>query len=194
MRRLTLLVGLFLAVPFVVAAQDNPKFEVFGGYTYTRAYNTDSISSTSNSNGGVGDVAFYPLKWIGLVGQVGYSHTSGFTNTGTGTSFTAPTNALSYFGGPRIRFSTGRITPYVQTLFGAIHRSNLEISESEGIEIASPETSFAYSFGGGVDFKLVRHISVRLIQASYLRSTFSPTGGPPGTQNDFNLQTGIVIH
>jgi opacity protein-like surface antigen len=188
MRRLSILLGLFLALPLVAAAQENSKFELFGGYTYTRI--SDSNTSTANANGGTGDIGFFPLKWVGLVGQVAYTHSDGYTYQNT--SFTAPTNTLTYAGGPRIRFSTGRITPYVQVLFGGVHRSNLETSSAN--EIAGPETSLAYSVGGGVDLKLVHHISVRLIQVNFIRSSLGTKINPSETQNDFNLQTGIVIH
>jgi opacity protein-like surface antigen len=189
MRRLTILLGLVLALPFAASAQDSSKYELFGGYTYTHV--NDSNTSTANSNGGIADVGYFPVRWVGLVGTIAYAHTDGFTSS-SGTYFTAPTNTLSYLGGPRVRFSTGRITPYVETLFGAVHRSNLETSSA--VEIASPETSFAYFVGGGLDYKLAHHISVRVVQLGYLRTTFGPNGGPAGFQNDFNLSTGIVIH
>jgi opacity protein-like surface antigen len=188
MRRLMIVLGLLLAVPFAVRAQDS-KFELFGGYNFTHV--TDSSSATFNFNGGGGDVGFFPVKWIGVVGTVDYSHSGGYTFDGS--YFTAPTNSLAYGGGPRVRFSVGRITPYVQVIFGAVHRSNLETST--GLEISGPETSFGYSVGGGIDFKLVPHISVRLVQASYLHTGFtSPNFGSSAVQNDFNIQTGIVIH
>jgi hypothetical protein len=190
MRRLPFLLALILAVPFVASAQDSSKFELFGGYNYTRV--SDSSGALFNYNGGGGDVGFFPVRWIGVVGAVDYSHSSGFTDS-FGASHTAPTNALSYLGGPRIRFSVGRFTPYVETLFGAIHRSNLETST--GIEFSGPETSFAYYTGGGIDVRLVHHVSLRLVQVGFLHSQFtSNTPGANASQNDFNIQTGIVIH
>jgi hypothetical protein len=189
MRRILILFGLILAIPFVASAQDASKFELFGGYTYARVF--DSSGSISNSNGGAGDVGFFPLSWAGLVGDVGYSHSSGYTFQGT--PFKAPTDALHYFGGPRVRFGSGRFQPYVQTLFGVVHRSNLETSG--GVEISGPENSFAYLIGGGVDLKIFHHVSIRLIQASYLRTVFTPTTfGFSASQNGLDLTTGIVIH
>jgi len=187
MRRLTILLGLFLALPFAVRAQDS-KFELFGGYSYTHV--SDSSGATFNFNGGAADVGFFPVKWIGAVAEFNYAESNGY-NFG-GEFFTAPTHSLTYAGGPRVRFSVGRVTPYVQVLFGAVHRSNLETGEEE---IAAPQTTFGYSVGGGLDFKLAHHFSVRLVQASYLHTGFtSPNFGANPVQNDFNIQTGIVIH
>jgi opacity protein-like surface antigen len=189
MRRLTILLGLVLALPFAAAAQDSSKFELFGGYNYTHI--SDGGFNAANSNGGTADVGYFPIKWVGLVGTVAYSHSNGFTNP-LGTFFTAPTNSLSYLAGPRIRFSTGRFTPYVETLFGGVHRSNFQTSTGLPIDISGPETSFASFVGGGLDFKLTHHISVRVVQLGYLHTTFRENG-PPTPQNDFNLSTGIVI-
>src|SRR5580700_10805962 len=94
MRRLTMLLGLVLALPFAVAAQDSSKFELFGGYNYTHV--SDPNSGTANSNGGIGDVGYFPIKWVGLIGTVAYSHSNGYTVPSPGTFNSAPTNSLSY--------------------------------------------------------------------------------------------------
>jgi hypothetical protein len=190
MRRLTILLGLVLALPFVAAAQDSSKFELFGGYNYTHV--SDSGTGTANSNGGIADMGYFPMKWVGLIGTVAYSHSNGYTVPSPGAFNSAPTNSLSYLAGPRIRFSTGRFMPYVETLFGGVHRSNFETEVGLRLEISPPETSFATFVGGGLDFKLNHYISVRVVQLGYLHASFNEFG-PPSPQNDFNLSTGIVI-
>ncbi len=188
MRRLAILAALFFAVPFAAAAQNMPKFELFGGYTYTRVFNTNG--DTSSVNGGTGDVGVFPVKWAGLVADAGYTYSNGFTSAGTDVS--APSHSVHYFAGPRIRFANKRVTPYVQALFGGVHRSVL--MTSTGTLLANPETSFAYTLGAGVDVKLARHFSLRLVQASYLHTSFHPVTGTQNSQNDFNIVSGIVIH
>ena len=190
MQRFAFLVALSFALPFAAAAQRLPQYELFGGYTYTRVYNTNGDSSSSN--GGTGDVAVYPLRWLGFVADLGYSYSNGFTQSGTGTFVTAPTHSLHYFGGVRFRLNGKRITPYVEGLFGAVHRSQL--LTSTGTLLANPQTSLAYFVGGGVDVKVVRHFSIRVVQAGYLLTSFHPLSGTQHAQNDFSIATGIVIH
>jgi hypothetical protein len=171
------------------AAQNTTRLELFGGYTYTRIYNTNG--DTAGSNGFTGDIAVYPLKWIGLVGDVGYGFSNGFVQS-NGTSIFAPTHTLHYMGGPRVRFGRGRVTPYAEALFGAVHRSQLLTSEDT--LLSNPQTAFAVLVAGGVDVKLARHFSIRLIQAGYQGASFTSVGGARTTNNDINLQTGFVIH
>ena len=94
-------------------------------------------------------------------------------------------------------FGNSRFTPYVQFLVGGVHRSQVMTGGSEGELIASPENSFAYTANGGVDLKLSHHFSVRLFQAGYLHTQFTPNQlgtGASNSQNDFTFATGIVIH
>jgi opacity protein-like surface antigen len=194
MKRLTIICGLFLAVAFSTAAQDMPRVELFGGYTYARIFNTNS--DTSNANGIAGDIAFFPTKWLGIVGDFGGAWSTGFTNT-AGNFVSASTTSVHYMGGPRLRFGNSRFTPYVQFLVGGVHRSQVMTGGSEGELIASPENSFAYTANGGVDLKLSHHFSVRLFQAGYLHTQFTPNQlgtGASNSQNDFTFATGIVIH
>jgi hypothetical protein len=50
------------------------------------------------------------------------------------------------------------------------------------------DTSFAHAIGGGIDFKPVPLIGWR-VQGDFLQTRFFS-----GTQNNFRLSTGIVLH
>ncbi len=48
-------------------------------------------------------------------------------------------------------------------------------------------TSFAAAFGGGLDYRLIRPIALR-VEGDYLRTTFFSA-----TQNNFRLAMGVVF-
>jgi opacity protein-like surface antigen len=189
MRKVMFVLGVLLAVSSVAAAQDSSKFELFAGYSYTHVTNSDS--STANSNGGQGDFGFFPWKWAGVVANIGGSTSNGF-NQANGTFISAPTTTYHYLFGPRIRYGFGRIEPFGQFLVGGVSRSAVVAGGEE--TLFNQQTVFGLSVGGGVDVKIVPHVSIRVAQLSYIWASYAPVSGPNITQNDFNLATGIVIH
>src|ERR1700728_2083787 len=76
MRRLAILVGLFFAVSLPAAAQSLPKFEVYGGYEY--AHFTTNDNSSGSLEGWSIAPAFYPLKFMGAVLDLGGSKSGGY--------------------------------------------------------------------------------------------------------------------
>jgi hypothetical protein len=184
MRNLLLFV-LALAVLCVLPsakAQEQPdKVEIFGGYTYTR-FNINAYvsgfppSSTYIGNGGGGNLEYNANRWLGLVGD--------FTGYYVGTTSTAYGGAFSYMFGPRVNFRRGRVTPFVQTLFGGIVTTS-------GIGQPGPVNSFAMTAGGGVDFKVSRHFAIRPVQAEYFLTKISD--GLNNRQNNSRFSAGVVF-
>jgi hypothetical protein len=169
-RKIGLSVVLCLFFGFSASAQDS-KADAYVGFQYTRV----SGSVIPNLTGGVGQFAFYPSKWLGVVGEV-----SGAADTdGRGSAMYA------YMGGPRATLRHGRIQPYAQVLIGGSHLSNSGVQQGSGPASAN---SFAAAVGGGVDLKIVHHFAIRLIQVDYLFTHF--TGA---TQNNLRLSSGFVF-
>jgi hypothetical protein len=168
-RKIGLSLVLCLLFGFSAFAQDS-KADAYVGFQYTR----QNFGFASNMTGGVGQFAYYPSKWIGVVGEV----SGGADTGGRGTSM------YTYMGGPRVTLRHGRIQPYAQVLIGG---SRFSSSFVQGLGPLS-SNSFAAAVGGGVDLTIVRHFSVRLIQADYLFTHF--TGA---TQNNLRLSSGFVF-
>ncbi|HXQ26625.1 MAG TPA: outer membrane beta-barrel protein [Candidatus Acidoferrales bacterium] len=181
MKRWALLCGVMLLFAGVASAQESPKAEVFGGYSYARL---SANGLGVNLNGGSASVSYNPNAWLGLVGDFGGYH--GGANFGNG-------NVYTYLFGPKVAFRRGPITPFVQTLFGGAHASvsggcvGARVRPQVGC-ISASENSFATTLGGGLDWNATPHLGVRLIQAEYFMTRFAST-----TENGARISAGVVF-
>lgn len=154
------------------------KWEVYGGYTFTRLYgdpnlfsvtsSTDNEFAPYNVNGAQVAASYFPKNNLGLTYEMNFTTTGDRKiNASTSTYYTQNTTAQEYVIGPTYRYQlkNGRwknTTLFAHQLFGATH---------ESLSIASYSTSasaFTTVSGGGVDFKLKSHISVRPAQLEYV--------------------------
>jgi opacity protein-like surface antigen len=188
--KLKLLVCLFTFLFFlggVAHAQDVQKVDIFAGYSYVRENPSTSGVSSFSLNGGSASVAYNVNGWLSGVADFG-----GYNNgniLGTGVNGTLST----YMFGPRITYRhLGRFTPFGQVLFGVAHASG-SLSGST-TTVTTSDNSFAMSVGGGVDYRVTRHFSIRPLQVDYLLTRFSETGVGSQSQNNLRASTGIVFH
>jgi len=137
---LIVFLGLF-SVPLL--AQE-PRVEVFGGYQYQ--YLGGDLQG-QNTNGWDASVTGYLNKYFGVTGDFG-----GVYKTIDGVSV----HLYTYEGGPVLAYREGKINPFVHALFGGF-----DLGGSAGGGSASTN-GFAMMFGGGVDYKASRVISIRL--------------------------------
>jgi opacity protein-like surface antigen len=170
-----------------VHAQDAPKWEIFGGYTYMRA-NIIVNGNQFNMNGGSGSVAYNLTNWFGLVGDFGVTH--------SGTTGTQPFSltVTTYDFGPRVSWHNHtKLTPYVQALIGGGHAGGTLYTSSLGTGLAPLGTSndFNFTAGGGVDWKVNHNFSIRLVEAEYLHTQFP--NGVNASQSNFRLSAGVVF-
>ncbi len=170
MRKLACLCGLVLALAVSASAQDYPKAEVFGGYSYLH---TSVLGTGFSSNGASGSISVNPSNWVGLVGDFGVYHRSVL---GTGV------NTVTYLFGPKFAYRhSDKLTPYFHFLLGGAHVSGGGASSN----------AFAMALGGGFDAKVSPHVAIRLIQADYVMTKFQD--GANNRQNNARISVGIVF-
>ncbi len=170
-----------LASALVAHAQETPKAEVFGGYSYLRANQVSAAGCCFNMNGGIGSVAIHSNSWLSWVGEVG-----GYKN-GNVHSTSTDLTLVSYLFGPRLSYSKTRIMPFAQALVGGAHAGG-SLYTTAGL---SSSNGFAVSTGGGLDIKVSRLLALRLIQADYLFTKLQ--NGTNDRENNLRLSAGIVL-
>ena len=167
MRSLLMVGVLFFAVAGSAMAQDYPKGEVAGNYTYIRIN-----PGGTDCHGGGGSAAYSLNNYFAVVGEF-----SGCKVTGLPSGTSA--HALTYLFGPRLTYrGYGRLEPFGEALFGGVH-----IGATGGFS----DSAFGMALGGGVDYKWKRNLAIRFVQANYLYTRFGGTH-----QNNLRLQAGIV--
>ena len=169
MRQALWLMLLVLFVPLEARAQDAPKGELFGGYSYFHA-----SGGGSGLNGGNLSITENVNKWFGGVLDFSAHHGS-FAGSGVNVVTIAYGPVFSYRKDPRV-------TPFFHVLLGAVRGS------SGYLGISKADTEFAITAGGGVDLKVGEHLAVRVVQADYVSSHFLST-----TQNNFRISAGLVF-
>jgi opacity protein-like surface antigen len=178
-----LLLSLFGAAQIVKAQEQASKLEAYGGYYYVRFYVNASAAGgspaeTFNGNGGGVQLEYNANNWLGVVGEMaGYGATATTNGALVGGAFT-------YLAGPRVNFRHGKVTPFVQSLFGGIW-------STAGIGNSASENNFAMTAGGGVDIKVSKHVSVRPIQAEYFMTRIP--NGLNDRQDNLRIGAGIVV-
>lgn len=196
MKRVLLLVAVFL-FGGVAFAQDYPKVEITGDYSYFRNnVSSGSIWNSQNLNGGGGDITFFPTEHFGFKADFqGYNSNTQCPSAGSGFTGCASGNLFTYMFGPVVRYHVSRLEPFGEVLFGGAH-SNFYTSacnNNSGLCAGGPTTTaFSMAIGGGVDFPITHRIAVRVFDADYVLNRFTNNFfGGNSTQNNFRLQTGL---
>lgn len=93
--------------------------------------------------------------------------------------------------GPRYTVFTAsqRLSFYGQALGGVAHGSNSFFPGGTGT--ASSASGTALLLGGGIDYRIRRHISARLLDCGWLRTSLS--NGTTTVQNNLRLASGLVF-
>jgi hypothetical protein len=181
-----LLVSLFAFAAFFATsakAQDDSKIDIFAGYSYLRANPSTSTLGSFGLNGGSASIAYRATPWLSAVADFGgYTNSDLFNSSSSGT-------ASTYLFGPRVSFHhIWRIHPFAEALFGVVHgNANL-------FDTTNSHSAFATALGGGFDFRISRHFSLRPLDVDYLPTRFPEVAAGRQTQNNLRASTGIVFH
>lgn len=164
-----MMVGVLLVFGGVACAQEEttPKAEVGFSYSYTRL-NPGGSLSPANANGGFGYVEYNFNRVVGLVADLGANY------VGKAGGVQLQNTTFEYLFGPRFNWRMSRFTPYVQTLVGGQRFSNGLDPNSATPRLQSAQNNFTAAIGGGLDYNLTKHLSLKPIQVEYLAAQVSP--------------------
>lgn len=182
-----ILIGAWLVfmVPFAAVAQDYPKAEVFGGYSYFRA-NPEGF----NLNGWNASVTGNITPWFGIEGD--FSGHYGNPSDEFGSIPGIDINHHTLMGGPRLSFRAGSITPFAHFLIGAARAGT-----SDELFGKTSDWALGTVVGGGVDIHVSKSIALRVAQVDWLMTRFDTDPdffyGYDERQNNFRFSAGIVF-
>jgi len=151
-------------------AQDMPRVQVFGGYSYTR-FDSQSLgfSSQSGLNGYNFSPAFNLLRGFGVAAELSgqYGSTLNLRDIAVGPQFLYPRGKATFFG---------------HVLVGDA-RTLVRVANTEG------DTARAVVLGGGVDLDISSRFALRVLQVDYMHTTLFND-----KQNNLRFSTGLVYH
>ena len=171
-------VGLFFLFTVGAFAQDLPRFETYLGYTFVRVNSGINVPAFS-ANGGMGEFAFNFNKWLAGVASFPAVHNGNISNLHVDQTL------FGYMFGPRLNVRYGRITPFVETLFGSTHdsrsfRGHPVTLVGNGTSITLPQRfvneahAFSMLIGGNLDLAVNDHLAFRPIKLDYYMTRFQP--------------------
>ncbi len=122
---------------------------------------------------------------LGVVADVGVEHTGNENGAGYGLTLTT----LAF--GPRVvLLPVHKLHPFAQVLVGFARGAQSEFPKNNAL--VSSATSLALYTGGGADYSVNKRISVRLVQAEYLRTDLPNNSN--NWQNNLRIGAGITLH
>jgi len=179
-------IGVALFLFSGLASAQIPSGNIFLGYSYE---NTDwsgfnSNLSRPNLHGWEASFEGKVVPWFGIVADVSghYGSQNFLEPTPNGlVNVNVTGHQQEYLVGPRLSLPVGKLTPFGEVMVGFAHIHN-------GGTLPGPSnTSFATAVGGGIDYRLVRLLALR-VEGDYLRTSFFST-----SQNNLRLSTGVVV-
>lgn len=186
MQKLFIITALTIALPILAQAQEAPRYEFFGGYSYMRLEDSgidgqDRDLNGYNMSGAVNVFKKYLSVKVDVSGHFGDLLSSA-----------APTARIDqgqtlFLAGPQITFRKNEMfQPFAHVLFGAVRRK----VEADAIGLDISDTGFAFAAGGGVDVKtpLGKKVAVRLFQADYVRTRINDV-----SSGNLRVSTGIAL-
>jgi opacity protein-like surface antigen len=162
-------------------AQERKTIDVFAGYSFIRDNPSTRGAQSFDLHGGSASVAYNVNNWLSGVADLGGYHNTSILGGG-GTLST-------YLFGPRVSYRRfGRVTPFGQVLFGVAHTGRALLATPNS------QNAFAMTVGGGLDYRLSSHFSIRPAELDYLLTRFNEfTNTSAQSQNNLRVSTGIVF-
>jgi len=198
-----------LLLGLVAVAQEYPRAEVAGTYSYVRYAPSAESTKGHSLNGGGGSVTYNFNDYVGIKGDLqgfGSNETNFVIPAGTanfpgGATGKVQGNLFTYMFGPQIKFRTPKVHPFGHLLFGGAH-SNVygnafktlcqPIAGGCGLSRSPSGDAFAMAFGGGADVPVNHMVSIRVGEVDYLLTRFN-NSFTDSNQSNFRYSGGVVF-
>ncbi len=200
--KLICVLGFLLLATAFSMAQEFPKVELTGGYSYVNLHPNLAPLTSQNMNGGGGAFVYNVSPLFGIKADfMGYAVGTGWTkqlqHDGYTGAASASGNLFTYMFGPQIKKHSGKFQPFGEALFGAGHSNgygtlikSIEDGNHQITNVSGSNNAFAMEFGGGLDIALNNHIQIRPVEVDYLATHFGYKSYS-AFQNNFKYFAGV---
>ena len=217
-KSITVIGGVLLFALAAFAQKDVPRAEAYLGFQYVRANQFNQNTGLGQTIGGFdmygghGQFIWNFNKWISGVGDFG-----AVNKPNVGTLNVQNTTAFAY-GGPRFYYRMHRLSPFGEVLFGAAFRHvSSEVTALTGpntpvipvangsvlfpgplavvtARLSDTQNAFSMRTGGGLDYRVSRHFSVRAVEVDYILTRFpSLSSGSRENQSSIAASAGVIF-
>jgi opacity protein-like surface antigen len=213
MQKVISVLALLLALPLLAQAQEAPRIEAFGGYSFLRLDRditgqqntaTGITNGDRDLNGFATSVNYNFNSWLGATGDLTFN----FDNNN---NQAAQRNTRSYLFlfGPTITYrGNEKVTPFAHALFGFIRQGVNNNVQATVANNNNNQKQFAFGLGGGLDYNITERIALRAVQGDLILTRLNVGGvanavqsnngqitATTTTTNQYNLRisTGVVV-
>lgn len=164
-----------------------PTLEISGGYSY-RGY-SPTPSTTMKLNGGFASVDYNLLSWVGIAAEGSATvRKEGAQSLGTSQTLTIFTGLV----GPQIYpLRHRKLTVFTHILIGDGYYYTKAPAFGGFAANVITNSGFAWEVGGGMDVRIKKHWSIRLIEGDYGETSFSVASANPH-QVGYRISAGVV--
>lgn len=210
--RVTSVVVVSTALMFTATAfaQNTPKFELYGDYSYMQFNPTLNGLQSRALNGGGGGFQANFGKYFGIKGDFqGYGSTQWtFTTTGPITTphgtvpagtFKSNANMFTYMFGPVVGVHTKKFHVYSEVLMGGSNTNGyadlVKSIDAGGGTVTATGTQhpFTMAVGGGLDWRINKSVAFRLGEMDWMLTRYTNPITNTNNQNSFRYLGGIVF-
>jgi hypothetical protein len=192
-----------------IAADNTPKFELTGDYSYLQFNPTITGLQSRAFNGGGGQAQFNFGNHFGIKADFqGYGSTewtlnvtspiptpAGIVPVGT---YKTSANMFTYMFGPVVGIHTHHFNVFSEVLFGGSNSSSYADLYNQTIvggkaQSANSQHPYTMAIGGGLDLNTGKHLAFRLGEMDYLLTRYTNPFTNTNNQNNFRYLGGVVF-
>ena len=192
MKRIILTGFIFLGMAASASAQSIPKWELYGGYSEDLAGAGIANETQLPTNGVQVELARVVTNYFRVTGQFNAQFADHVVNIAPppppGGEHVNSKELLGLFGPEATYRSLNRFDIFGHFLIGLAYGRDNEFPKIP----TATYTTWAYALGGGVDLKLGRRVSARLLGFDWITTHF-PVNSPEA-QDNWRLTSGFVFH
>jgi len=151
-------------------AQDSPRVQLFGGYSFL-SFDSPSFGFTDRTS----------LNGFTIAPSYNLTHEFGITAQ-LSSQYVSQISVRNLTVGPQVLFTRGKALFFGHLLIGK-GRTFVKVGNGAG------DSARVLELGGGIDLGLSSHFSLRAVQADFVHNSFFN-----GSQSSVRVSTGLVYH